>query len=146
MVCLFCDLVSGRRKKNVNGYPFIPIHQTQHTLSFLSIDFPAHEDGHLLIIPKKHFEYIEEVPKYILHDLIEHISLASKVTRRYHNGCNILINNGKYAGQYISHVHFHVIPRDPGDNITIESWEQKEISKGKFRNLSYKLKEEFSKS
>jgi len=40
----------------------------------------------------------------------------------YTEGINILQNNGKDAGQLVPHVHFHIIPRRPGDGIKIETW------------------------
>jgi len=60
----------------------------------------------------------------------------SKVVRRNHKGCNILLNNGKYAEQYIKHLHFHVIPRDRGDGLKLVSWKEKRLSKNKFEKLS----------
>jgi histidine triad (HIT) family protein len=30
---------------------------------------------------------------------------------------NIIQNNGKFAGQLVSHIHFHIIPRFPNDQI-----------------------------
>jgi diadenosine tetraphosphate (Ap4A) HIT family hydrolase len=30
---------------------------------------------------------------------------------------NVLQNNGRAAGQVVPHVHFHLIPRDPGDDL-----------------------------
>ena len=34
-------------------------------------------------------------------------------------GVNVVQNNGKAAGQIVSHVHFHVIPRNTGDSVVI---------------------------
>ena len=143
MECIFCGFVSGKRKLNENGYPFIPLHKTKNTLSFLATDFPAHEDGHTLVIPKKHFKSVEDIPKKILHELAEHAVLASKIARKYHSGCNILINIGKSAGQYIYHAHFHVIPRDFNDNIKIEVWKLKKLPLKDFIILSEKLQKDF---
>ena len=103
-------------------------------------DIPATEDGHLLVIPKKHFTYIEDLPKRILHELIEHVSIFSKVLRKTHQGCNILVNDGKSAGQHILHTHFHVIPRDKGDNIKIDVWKRKKMTKSEFIKLNKKIK------
>ena len=121
MKCLFCDFVSGKRKNHSTGHLFEAINKTKNTMLFMAIDIPATEDGHLLVIPKKHFRYMEDLPKDILHELIDHAILVSKALRKTHQGCNILINDGKSAGQWVMHTHFHIIPRDKGDKIKIET-------------------------
>jgi len=146
MKCIFCDFASSKTNKHKNKYPFIKLHQTKHTFSFLSIDFIAHEDGHIIVTPNKHFKYFEELPKNILHDLSEHLSLAIRVTRKNHDGCNILLNDGKFAEQTVPHVHFHVIPRDKKDKIHIEPWKRKSLSLAKFKQLSSNLKKEFKRT
>lgn len=143
-MCLFCDFIKGEKNQNSNGSPFIVLNETDHSISFLSTDTPAHEDGHLLIIPKQHFQNLEDIPSDTLHDLIEHVRLAVKVTKKNHEACNVLLNNGHFAGQEIMHVHFHVIPRDKDDNIAIEVWKEKFISPDDFKRLSDRLKNEFS--
>jgi len=59
MRCIFCDFVAGRIKKSAEGYPYIPIFETRNSVSFLSLDFIATEEGHTLVIPEKHFENLE---------------------------------------------------------------------------------------
>ena len=140
MDCIFCEFVSGKRKSHYSGYPFIVINETKNTISFMAIDIPATEDGHLLIIPKNHFTYIEDLPKPVLHELIEHVSIVSKALRKIHSGCNILINDGKSAGQKVMHVHIHIIPRDEKDNIKIEIWKHKKIAKSEFIRLNNRIK------
>lgn len=143
MDCPFCELIDGDDGACKKGYPFLPIHETEHTLSFLSVDFPAHEDGHLLVIPKEHYKSLEDVPESILSDLVNHVSLAAEVTRDSHDACNILLNNGEAAGQYVMHVHFHIVPRDPDDDIEIEEWDKKDMPKKKFVELSKRLRKGF---
>ena len=143
MKCTFCDFINGKRNKGKDDYPFLPLYETKNTVSFLSVDLPVHEYCHTLIIPKKHFESIEIVPRKILHELIEHAKIASKVIRKHHQGCNILLNNGKYAEQYVNHLHFHVIPRDKNDGLKLISWKEKRMNLEKFKSLSRKLKKEF---
>ena len=140
MDCIFCEFVSGKRKIHRSGYPFIAINETQNTISFMAIDIPATEDGHLLVIPKFHYRYIGDLPKSVLHELIEHVSVVSKALRKTHQGCNILLNEGKSAGQIVLHAHFHIIPRDEGDNIKIELWKRKKMSKSEFRRLNNRIK------
>lgn len=144
MVCDFCNFITGKMKTHRNGYPLTILHKTKHTFSFMAIDFPASEDGHLVVAPKKHFENFEELPKRVLHDLSEHLALAARITRRQHEGCNILLNNGRAAEQKVPHVHFHIIPRDKGDRIHIESWKRKNLGLEKFKLISQQLRRSFT--
>lgn len=143
MVCIFCEFISGKRKKHTDSAPFRKLHETQHTLSFLSIDFPAAENGHTIVIPKKHFESLEEIPNKILSALIKEIKLVSKVLKGTNEGTNVLLNNGRCAGQKIPHVHFHIIPRNKGDNIDLEYFKRKKLSLKEFTKLHNKLKQKF---
>lgn len=140
MRCLFCDFVSGKKKSHSGGYPFTVINETQNTVSFMAIDIPATEDGHFLVIPKKHFKHFGDLPKNITHELIDHVDIFAKVLRKTHQGSNILLNDGVSSGQKIMHAHFHVIPRDRRDNIKIEVWKRKKITKSEFKKLNKKIK------
>lgn len=140
--CVFCNFVTGETEHR-NGYPFIPTYETENTISFLSIDFPASEDGHLLVIPKEHYKNVEDIPTGTMHELSDHVALACKVTRENHAGCNVLLNDGEAAGQYVMHAHFHIVPRDPEDDIDIEIWDEKQMSEDAFRELSHRIKDRF---
>ena len=140
MDCLFCDFVSGKKKNNRNGFPFRFLHEMDHTVSFLSIDFPATQDGHTLVISKKHFSSLEDIPFYIQKELLGHVSLVGKALKKRHEGYNVLLNNGKSAGQYVSHTHFHVVPRNKGDQISIEDWNRKKMTKKRFLSLQKELR------
>jgi len=78
--------------------------------------FPVN-NGHCLIIPKRHFadffEATEEEVKAIyslMHEVKEMFDVQYEPA-----GYNIGINVGAYAGQTINHLHVHLIPRYIGD-------------------------------
>ena len=78
--------------------------------------FPVNE-GHTLVIPKRHFqsffEASEEEIKAIyslLHEVKEMMDIQYEP-----QGYNIGINDGYHAGQTVMHLHVHVIPRYRGD-------------------------------
>lgn len=78
--------------------------------------FPVNE-GHTLIIPKRHFknffEASEEEIKAIyslMHEVKEMLDIQYEPS-----GYNIGINVGYYAGQTVMHLHVHLIPRYKGD-------------------------------
>ena len=143
MTCIFCEFASGKRKKHNNGMPFKKLHETKHSLTFLSIDFPATEKGHTIVIPKKHFNSIEGMPNHILLDVIKETKLVSKILRQTNEGTNILINNGNSAGQKIPHVHFHVIHRNIKDKIDLEHFKRKRLSIKQFNELHNELTKKY---
>lgn len=78
--------------------------------------FPVNE-GHTLVIPKRHFqsffEASEEEIKAIyslLHEVKEMLDIQYEP-----QGYNIGVNDGYHAGQTVMHLHVHIIPRYRGD-------------------------------
>ncbi len=74
--------------------------------------------GHTLIIPKRHVEFISELSFLEM----EHIFLLAKHRMEWIQsemkditGWNFGVNQGESAGQTISHLHFHLIPRRKND-------------------------------
>jgi len=136
---LFEEFVSGG-KKHKNGFPFIKLYETKRTVSFMSLDIPGKEDGHILVIPKKRYAELSDIPKSTQHELIESVAKIGKSLTKNHGGYNVLLNNNAEVDQYIFHTHFHIIPRNYNDNITIEKWKNKTISVTEFKNLNKKIK------
>ena len=69
--------------------------------------------GHAIIIPKNHYQNIEDIPE---DELTQLLKVVKKLAILIHNkleieGYNILQNNFEAAGQVINHIHFHIIPR-----------------------------------
>ena len=53
-------------------------------------------------------------------------------------GYNVYENNDPIAGQVIPHIHFHVIPRYPGDGL--ELWPQGKYESGEAEKILNKIK------
>ncbi|EJO5346961.1 HIT family protein [Clostridium botulinum] len=102
--CIFC---------NYNPTEII----AKNKVAFAILDkFPVNE-GHTLIIPKRHFksffEATEEEVKGIyslIHEVKEMLDIQYEPT-----GYNLGVNVGYDAGQTIMHLHIHFIPRYTGD-------------------------------
>ena len=89
----------------------------ENNLAFAIYDnFPVNE-GHALIIPKRHFSsFFEANEEEILamYELIHKVKL--EIDEKYKpTGYNIGVNIGEDGGQTIMHLHVHVIPRYKGD-------------------------------
>ena len=73
--------------------------------------------GHILIIPKRHFQSIFEINLVEFMELSKALYYAKRMIEKSHqpDGYNIGINDGEAAGQSIMHLHIHLIPRYKGD-------------------------------
>jgi len=108
--CIFCKIAAG-------SIPALKILEDDRVIAFLDIGPLA--DGHLLVIPKEHYVQLDQMPPGLVADLCGHLpKLSAAVVKAVSaDGYNILQNNGDCAGQEVQHVHFHIIPRVPGDGL-----------------------------
>ncbi|MBW2976710.1 HIT family protein [Candidatus Woesearchaeota archaeon] len=130
--CIFCKIVNGE-------IPSAKVYEDDAVISFLDI-LPANK-GHCLVAPKKHYETLLEIPDDLLAGMIQ---VAKRITRALSlsigNGSyNIIMNNGKAAGQLVSHAHFHVIPRFEGDRLRI-AWSHKKYTDKEMKSVQEKIK------
>ena len=106
MDCIFCKIA----KKEI---PSRIITETENSIAFLDA-FPVSR-GHTLVIPKHHYEKVQEMTDLANTDLFNTVyQVISKVDRL--TGATLLaVHNGKDSGQEIPHVHVHLIPRKLSD-------------------------------
>lgn len=74
---------------------------------------------HSLIIPKSHFPSLDATPPSVIAAMCSKVPSISNAIMKA-TGCNsfnLLVNNGKAAGQVIFHTHIHVIPRKAYDSL-----------------------------
>ena len=86
-------------------------------LSFAIYDgFPVNE-GHALIIPKRHKADYFDLSLVEQKDCIELLNEIKAIVQEKYNpaGFNVGININEAAGQTVPHVHIHLIPRYHGD-------------------------------
>lgn len=130
--CIFCKIVKGE-------IPCSKLFEDDCVLSFLDIA-PANK-GHALIITKNHYETLLDMPDECLNDLM---IKAKKIARAMHSalaneGFNILMNNGKLAGQLVNHAHVHIIPRFKGDGIDL-NWRPRKYKDKEIDEFKEKIK------
>ncbi|MBU3922768.1 HIT family protein [Patescibacteria group bacterium] len=112
MNCIFCKIA----KKEI---PSEKIYENDKVFCFLDIN-PVSK-GHTLVISKKHYENIFDIPENELKELISVVKKISKKRKKELNadGINLFNANGKIAEQSVSHFHIHIIPRYKNDGINI---------------------------
>ncbi len=108
--CVFCNIASGQ-------IPSLKIFEDETIFAFLDISPLA--EGHLLVVPKKHYVSLADMPEDQVAALTRHLPRLMRAVMGAvgAEGCNILQNNGRSAGQEVQHVHWHVIPRSADDGL-----------------------------
>jgi len=131
--CLFCKMIAGQ-------IPVTKIYENDDILAFL--DIGPISDGHTLIIPKQHFEKLDECPPELLVKVASNLGKISKAVSTAMNSedYNILCNNGESAGQIIKHVHFHIIPRRKSDDV-FNRWPSYKYPDGKIEEIAAQIRE-----
>ena len=119
--CIFCKLANG----------IIPTNTIYEDDDFCVIlDAAPATKGHCLIIPKEHFDDLEELDDEVGAKVFP---LARKMMKLLKDklswdGFNVIQNNREIAGQTVFHFHTHLIPRYTGDgqNFNMKSGSPKE--------------------
>ena len=111
--CVFCKIISGEFSSR-------KIYEDENTLAFLDISKDV--DGHILVVPKKHYKNILDCDCETLACVMDTVK---KVSNHLTNNCgyegvNLLNANDETAGQTVPHFHVHIIPRKTNDGI--DAW------------------------
>jgi len=101
--CVFCKIVRGEVPARV-------VYESEGVLAFLDIR-PINE-GHTLVIPKRHYVHIWELPDNEVARLFVAARRIAEALREAlgASGVRIVQLNGRAAGQEVFHLHIHVIP------------------------------------
>ncbi len=102
--CVFCKIIQGE-------IPSSRLYEDDLVLVFL--DIAPFNYGHALIVPKEHHHSITTLPeKYLARMMTVVPKIAiSQMRVLKSEGFNLLLNNGRCAGQEVPHCHLHLIPR-----------------------------------
>ncbi len=111
--CIFCQIVDKKAPAKI-------IYENENVICFLTKKVEVY--GHTLIVPKKHYVDLYDIPVDILCELIK---VAQKLTHEYKQkigatGMNLLHANGKDGQQSVFHFHFHLFPRFKNDGL--DTW------------------------
>ncbi|MBO5208373.1 MAG: HIT family protein [Lachnospiraceae bacterium] len=114
-MCIFCDIANRKMETQI-------VYEDELVMAFL--DHEPINEGHILLIPKKHYLDVEELPKETLHHLMD-ISqkLVTAIKKEYRpDGYSIMQNGGAFND--IGHYHLHIFPRYSNDGFGWNSSEK----------------------
>ena len=132
--CIFCNIVA-------NELPSTKVYEDKNALAFL--DIKPVNPGHTLVIPKKHFENIHDMPDSLVGKVaIVAKRVADAILKLGARGVNIGMNNGEAAGQIVFHAHMHVMPRYGKDSFSL--WVGKEYDSNEREEVAEKIRHELN--
>jgi len=129
--CVFCKIGAGE-------LPCTKVFEDDESIAFL--DIAPLSDGHVLLIPKEHYERLEQMPVEAVARLAAHLPKLARAVMQVTQaeGYNVLQNNGRVSGQVVPHVHFHIIPRVGGDALGYR-WPAGRLDKDRARQLQEQI-------
>ncbi|MGB9707647.1 MAG: HIT family protein [Microgenomates group bacterium] len=95
--CVFCQIVSGK-------LPAYRIYEDNDFLAFLDIN--PRVLGHTLVIPKIHYRWVYDVPKFT-----QYWRVVSKITQAMKRALKPHFISYVTHGLEIPHAHIHLMPR-----------------------------------
>ncbi len=140
--CIFCKINKGE-------IPSHNLYEDDLVRVFLTIN-PVTR-GHLLVVPKEHYENIFDASEEVLariNIICKKFALILKEKLKA-DAINIVNSSGEVAGQSVFHLHYHVVPRYNNDNLEIFPHEKKgergggEEKEGDVNNFQDKSKLDF---
>ena len=131
--CLFCKIIDGE-------IPCSKVFENDKILAFLDIN-PVNK-GHTLVIPKKHFETMIDMPEELAKDMVSVVQKMSASVKKatIADGFNIVMNNYRASGQEVPHAHFHIIPRFDEDDFP--AWPHKKYKDKEMERYQEKIMED----
>lgn len=110
--CIFCEIVQGAGEASI-------CYEDARAIAFMDIQ-PV-STGHVLIVPREHYESLNDVPQDLALHLFDVALRLSPVIRGLggSDDINIIVNSGEAAGQNVFHYHVHLIPRHEGDGFDV---------------------------
>lgn len=125
--CIFCKIIDGQ-------IPSEKIYEDKRFLVFMDIN-PVNE-GHLLVIPKKHFQWMHDVPD-------NEISKIFLLSKRMMNAlkkstkCDFVVLS--VVGIEVPHFHIHLVPRYFNDGLK-NFWPTKKYKENEMRDFAEKIR------
>ncbi|MEK7572043.1 MAG: HIT domain-containing protein [Patescibacteria group bacterium] len=115
--CSFCSFANGNETE-FNKRSDV-VFEDDIVIAFISPKWWINNSGHVIVIPKKHFENIYDISDDLLsyvHIVAKKVAIALKET--YHcDGTSVRQHNEPAGNQDMWHFHVHVFPRYENDEL-----------------------------
>jgi len=103
MTDIFCQIIAKKAPAKIE-------YEDDEVIAFWDIKPSA--PVHILIVPKKHYKNVKDFQEKDEHIVAKLILVSIKLAKKLKidkSGYRLVINNGKWAGQIVPHVHVHLM-------------------------------------
>lgn len=104
--CLFCRIARGEVPTRV-------VHESEGVIAFL--DIRPIRSGHVLIVPKKHFPFYDDLPSEVANEVM---SVAQRLAPVLRTAFQVERVSLFFTGVDIAHAHAHVVPMVEPTDVT----------------------------
>lgn len=104
--CLFCRIAARE-------IPAAIVAETETLVAFL--DIHPIRPGHVLIVPRQHFAYFDDLPVDLLAEIA---TLGQRLARAMKEAYGVARVGFAFTGTDVPHVHAHVLPLVRSDDLT----------------------------
>jgi histidine triad (HIT) family protein len=101
--------------------PCVRLFEDEYTLAFM--DLMPQSEGHALVITREPAETLFDLSPEGAAACMRTTQQVAAAVKRAFDAPGILVTqvNGSAAGQSVPHVHFHIIPRRPGEQLLMHA-------------------------
>lgn len=111
--CLFCKIIEGEISAAI-------VFENDHALAFL--DHRPLFHGHTLLVPKRHFETLTDLPKDLVGDFFRDAQLLARAIEQAMDAGGTFVAMNNRVSQSVPHLHIHIVPRRRKDGLKGFFW------------------------
>ena len=113
MNCLFCGIVNGEVNASI-------VFEDDISLAFL--DHRPLFPGHCLLVPKKHFETLNDLPLNLIGPFFTNVQLLARAVEVALDAQGTFVAMNNRISQSVPHLHVHIVPRRKKDGLKGFFW------------------------
>jgi histidine triad (HIT) family protein len=118
VTCTFCQIAEGELAAQF-------VHRDEDVVAFL--DRAPLLPGHVLVMPTRHVETLDDLPDDLLAPLLAAVRSTSIAVQKALRAEGSFVATNTRVSQSVPHLHVHVVPRNKGDGLfsTRLIWQRK---------------------
>ena len=117
--CIFCQVVVGQESGAI-------VFEDEISLAFL--DHRPLFPGHCLLVPKKHFETLADLPGELIGPFFSNVQLLARAVESGLDAEGSFVAMNNRISQSVPHFHVHVVPRRKKDGLKGFFWPRNKYS------------------